>query len=348
MARVFRIRECSSLYQAGLQIGKYAADTISVFLEDEIIKFILDYTSTPDGKSLLRAQIASCMSLFPQMSEEVRGIAEGADVAESIIWALSFMSEILAHAKHKDMEHCSDVIVRNAEGCVVHGHTEDWNASWKELMYWVVYVPQDGTSFKPIGGLVYPGQAIGFAITFTSTLWTTQNSLHPKCFDSKGIPIVAAVRNALNEDQYDATVSKLRSARVSLGACIQVVGRGGDACSIETAPCMEGRKRLLGRDRYDMLTHFNHYVIGDDIVPHHCGPTTHSRANAVNALGRLSGELDTLRAISIPGMTYNSTTMVTVVTTQQENGFRVKVWTSGSAISCAPDLEFTSSEYLTP
>ncbi len=347
MSRVFRIRECS-IYQAGLRLGEHAADLIHAFLKDETIKSLLDYTSELDGELLLHAQIASCTRCFPQLSEEVRGIAEGANVAESVIWSLSFMSEILAHAKCQKAEHCSDVIVRNAEGCVVHGHTEDWNASWKELMYWVVYAPHDGASFKPIGGLVYPGQAIGFAITFTSTLWTTQNSLHPKCFDSEGTPIVAAVRIALNEDQYDAAVSKLCSARVTLGACIQVVGHGGDTCSIETAPCVEGRKRLLGRDRYDMLTHFNHYVIGDDIVPHHCGPTTHSRANAVNALGRLSGELDALRAISIPGMTYNSTTMVTTVTTQQEDGFGVKVWTSGSATSCAPDLEFTSSEYLTP
>ena len=89
---------------------------------------------------------------------------------DNAIWSVNLLSELQFGLYG---EHCSDVLVRVHEtGAVLSGHNEDWTKDWTPYLYWVVYNTMPGATFRSVGGLCYPGQAPGFAVTFTRSVLT--------------------------------------------------------------------------------------------------------------------------------------------------------------------------------
>ena len=220
---VHHLPATSDLRNAGRFHGTAAARAIHAFLSTKEIASLIAFAGD-GGKAILNNLRAASMKCTPWLEAEIEGIAEGAGVEVLAIWCVTLLSELQhaqlaagSSAKKWTPGHCSDVMSRCADGGVLLGHNEDWTPEWANLMYWVVYHPAEGASFDPIGGLVYPGQPPGFAVTFSSTVWTSQNGLFPRAQCTSGVCIIAVVRRALREASAASVAEQIRRAGQALG-----------------------------------------------------------------------------------------------------------------------------------
>lgn len=248
-AAVHCLPPASDLRTAGQLHGAAAATQINAFLRTKEIASLLAFARSPGGVAVFSSLRTASVECAPWLEAEVEGIAAGAEVEVDAIWCVTLLSELqhaqLSTAGSGSAEkwtpgHCSDVMSRRADGAVLLGHNEDWTPEWAELMYWVVYRPAAGASFGPIGALVYPGQPPGFAVTFTPTVWTSQNGLFPSAQSVSACGIVAVVRRALCDaaDAQDAARLIGQSGQ-ALGMSVNVVSIGGEgrafAANVEVA-----------------------------------------------------------------------------------------------------------------
>ena len=263
------------LHTAGYLHGQRAVSEILDFMRTDEVASLLNFTRTPAGKRILHSLRAATTESVPWLAEEIAGISEGAGLTDYHLddfWAVNLISELEAAMQQSAVparrgDHCSDVMVRRGSdagalnGSVLLGHNEDWSAAFRPLMYWVVYNAAPGAQFAPLGGLVYPGQAPGFAVTFTPSVWTTQNSLFPHGLNTSGVCVVGAVRAALKAADSAAAVAEgISKPGQAYGMSVQVVGphvHGTTfAANVEVAGAV-GRAAVavLGCN----LTHFNGY-----------------------------------------------------------------------------------------
>lgn len=246
------------LSQAGHLHGQLAAERIHAFFQTAEISKLLNFTRSQAGSAVLDDLRSRALEHTPFLGEEISGIAAGAGVAVDDIWAVNMISELEA-ANSVYGSHCSDVLGRSPGGDVWAAHTEDWSMDFKPLMYFVVYNSAPGASFRPVGGLVYPGQVPGFAVAFTPSVWTTSNSLFPTGMDRKGLTVVSVARHALEAEDAEEVARRYLVPGQALGMNTQVVAaRAGSvfAADVETAGAANV-SRLTAIEAN--ATHFNNY-----------------------------------------------------------------------------------------
>lgn len=268
----YRLPAASDLRTAGQLHGAAAAEQILAFLHTKEIASLVAFASSDSGSVALDKLRSASLECAPWLAAEIEGIADGAGVDVVAIWCVTLLSELQhaqlaagSSAKKWRPGHCSDVISRCADRTVLLGHNEDWTPEWASLMYWVVYRPANGASFDPIGGLVYPGQPPGFAVTFTPTVWSSQNGLFPRAQAAHGYGIVAVVRQALREARAESVAELISRAGQALGMSVNVVqiGGAGDAAfaaNVEVAgSANRSSVNRLAEAELAQLCHFNRY-----------------------------------------------------------------------------------------
>lgn len=263
-----------TLREAGRLHGQRAREGIFAFQRTAEIARLLNFTRTPAGLAALEPLRRRALEAVPLLGEELAGVAEGAGAALDDVWAVNLISELEAlqpegflgrRLSFQGDGHCSDVMGRDEKGEVWHGHTEDWSMDFKPLLYIVVYNALPGASFRPFGGLVYPGQAPGFAPSFTPALWSTSNSLFPKGVNASGTATIAVARAALEEagDDAAAFAGRYNITGQSYGMNMQVVANapgGAFAAVVESAGFAN---KVYFKTVGENHTHFNNYKFLD-------------------------------------------------------------------------------------
>ena len=271
--QVYNLPPVSSFFQAGFLHGGKAKDRIQAFLATEEVSRLINFVNTTDGMRVLSSLKKQATRFTPWLVKELSGIAQGSDTSVEHIWAVNLLSELQAampSGKELPDGHCSDVFARSNNGEVWHGHNEDWSLEFKPLLYFVVYNTHDATIFPPVGGLVYPGQAPGFAVTFTPTLWTTQNSLFPKGLNENGKCVISILREALvsagNTTNTDDLAHQLAAKGQAYGMSTNVVTRSGIArrklpiaFNVEVAGALNRSSVTTLPSLGSNMTHFNNY-----------------------------------------------------------------------------------------
>lgn len=293
VVQVYNLPPVSSNHEAGYLHGQKAKSRIRAFLSTTEISRVINFTNTAHGMDVLSALKKHAALFSPWLEKEVAGIAQGAETSVNNIWAVNLLSEleavmpsgqVLVSELEKSDGHCSDVFARSGNGEVWHGHNEDWSLEFRPLLYVVVYNSLDAKTFPPVGGLVYPGQTPGFAITFTPTLWTTQNSLFPKGLNSNGKCVVATMREALvaagNSRNIDPLTRRLAAPGQAYGMSINGVARKGrgaharkfpmphqlaTAFNVEVAGALNRSRVTTLASLGSNMTHFNNYKFMHDI-----------------------------------------------------------------------------------
>ena len=276
--QVYNLPPVSSVSEAGFLHGQQAKNRIRAFLATSEVSSLIKFTNTKHGTQILSSLKNHAARFSPWLEKEISGIAQGSGTSIEHIWAVNLISELeaaMSSGKARPDGHCSDVFARSNTGSLWLGHNEDWSLEFKPLLYVVIYNSHNPTIFPPVGGLVYPGQAPGFAITFTPTLWTTQNSLFPKGVNINGSCVIATVREALIAAGASTNIStlthRLAAGGQAYGMSTNVVTRpemlngssksdnSAAAANVEVAGAFNRSRVTFLSSLGSNMTHFNNY-----------------------------------------------------------------------------------------
>jgi isopenicillin-N N-acyltransferase-like protein len=189
---------------------------------------------------------------FPEFVEEIRGIAEGANVPFEEVWTLNCY-EGLPHASQQ-VWGCTSIAVRDdqtASGHVLLAHNEDWNSVDKDNVYLVRAFPDDGPQFI---GMTYGPLLVNIGLN-AEGIGIAIDSVYPT--DGRvGVPRILCSRAVLNArtigQAIRACVPKLRAG----GYGYMLADPNGEIYSVETSATTHDI--IYGEDGW--LVHTNHYL----------------------------------------------------------------------------------------
>jgi isopenicillin-N N-acyltransferase-like protein len=189
---------------------------------------------------------------YPQHVDEMRGIAEGANVPFDDIVVLNVMEAVTMDALH--LTRCTSFAVNErltADGHVLAAHNEDWVPEDENDVYVISATPVDEPPFLAItyGGLL---PNVGFNAYGIAQLI---DSVYPN--DSRiGIPRLVLARAVLASRRISGAIGRTLISRRAAGYNHLLVHESGEMYSVEVS----SRKFniLHGTDGY--IVHTNHYL----------------------------------------------------------------------------------------
>ena len=216
--------KATSLYSAGYQIGTLAATQINQWFQLDEFKATLAFVQDGNGAAAFAALKRDNTIAFPALVEEMKGMAVGARVPLDNIWVSNLIPELesLMPSQIKT-DHCTDIYAHDTNGHYIQGHNEDWSVAVKPLWYFVHLEPLAGANFTQCAGMSYPGTILGYAATWNTYMYSTQNTLFPKTTRSSGL--------ACTFVQRQATCGIGRSETTTLAQSIERLHTGGWAAS---------------------------------------------------------------------------------------------------------------------
>ena len=189
---------------------------------------------------------------YPQYGDELRGIAEGANVAFDDVLALNTMEAVTMDALH--LTRCTSFAVneqRTADGHILAAHTEDWIPEDEDDVFVVLVKPNDEAPFLAMtyGGLL---PNVGFNANGIAQLIDT---VYPS--DSRiGIPRLVVARAVLAAKRISGAIGRALVAHRAAGYNHLLAHESGEMYSIEVSAT---RFEILhGTDGF--IVHTNHYL----------------------------------------------------------------------------------------
>ena len=190
--------------------------------------------------------------ILPHFVEELRGLAEGANVSFEDVWTLNCY-EGLAYSR-QEVWGCTSVAICNdhtANGHVLLAHNEDWNSMDRENVYLVYAEPDDGPAFI---GMTYGPLLVNIGLN-AEGIGVAIDSVYPT--DVRvGVPRVLCSRAVLNActigEAIRACVPKLRAG----GYNYLLADSNGELYNVETSAT--AHEILYGEEGW--LVHTNHYL----------------------------------------------------------------------------------------
>jgi isopenicillin-N N-acyltransferase-like protein len=189
---------------------------------------------------------------YPQYIDEMRGIADGANVTFDDVMVLNAMEAVTMDALH--LTRCTSFAVneeRTADGHVLAAHNEDWVPEDEDDIYVISAKPNDEPPFLAMtyGGLL---PNVGFNAYGIAQLI---DSVYPN--DSRiGIPRLVVARAVLASRRLSGAIGRTLVQHRAAGYNHLLVHESGEIYSVEVS----SRKFdiLHGTDGY--MVHTNHYL----------------------------------------------------------------------------------------
>jgi isopenicillin-N N-acyltransferase-like protein len=189
---------------------------------------------------------------FPEFVEEIRGIAEGANVPFIEVWTLNCYEGL--PESRQQVWGCTSIAVRDdrtADGHVLLAHNEDWNSVDREDVYLIRGRPNTGPSFI---GMTYGPllvniglNAEGIAVAIDSVYPTDGGVGVPRILSSRAVLKARTIGHAIR-----ACVPKLRAG----GYSYLLGDPNGELYCVETSATTHDL--MYGEDGW--LVHTNHYL----------------------------------------------------------------------------------------
>jgi len=189
---------------------------------------------------------------YPQYVDEMRGIAEGANVTFDDVMVVNAMEAVTMDALH--LTRCTSFAVnetRTADGHVLAAHNEDWVPEDENDVYVVSAHPADEPPFLAMtyGGLL---PNVGFNAYGIAQLI---DSVYPN--DSRiGIPRLVVARAVLASRRISGALGRTLISHRAAGYNHLIVHESGEMYSVEVSA--RRFEILHGTDGY--LAHTNHYL----------------------------------------------------------------------------------------
>jgi isopenicillin-N N-acyltransferase like protein len=199
----------------------------------------------------------------PVYLDEIRGIAEGADVEEADVLAINVRTEVMFAAKARAAEHrvgeCSAFAVtpgRSADGHTLIGQNWDWLLHSADTVVVVEARQHDRPDYVTVveaGLLAKTGMNSSGIGLVTNALVSADDRGDP------GVPYHFALRAILDAETISDAYAVLQRARRSSSANYLIAHRDGQAVNIEGAPGDFSALFLTFPDD-GLLLHTNHFA----------------------------------------------------------------------------------------
>jgi len=223
----------SSLYDAGRQHGFLARQRIQGwFALGEMQAAFAFVAHQPEIFNALKQRNSAA---FPELVEELHGVADGADVSLDQIWVANLLSELESlMGQKRSAEHCSDIFAAQSPSRFFHGHNEDWPFdSVKDYWYFLAYRASPGTvhamgsqsQVPDCAGFVYPGTLLGFAPTWNRYgIYSTMNSVFINDSVPDGLSVSFVGRSGICKSRsLNEAVASMSLSGWSLGTSVNIV-----------------------------------------------------------------------------------------------------------------------------
>lgn len=246
--------------ERGRQYGRQARDRIR--------RSIALYGAAAGGDATKIRALAS--SFLPQIEafepahlDEIRGIAEGAEVELADIALINARTEILRMmtappkiaAPEKDPDGCTGAVIlpeAAADGRLLHGQNWDWRRECADIGIVLRIRRDDGPdilTFTEAGGLARSGfNAAGIAVT-ANYLSSDRD------YTQKGVPLYLVRRKLLEQDHLALALRTVYCTPKSASNNLMVSHASGFAVDIECAP----DESFLVQPEGGLLVHANHF-----------------------------------------------------------------------------------------
>jgi len=242
--------------EMGCQIGEARREQIQHSIANAHILIDQSYPQlelTWNGAQIqARKYLPFAEERYPQYVDELRGIAEGANILFDDIVVLNAMEAVTMDALH--LTRCTSFAVneqRTADGHVLVAHNEDWIPEDEDDVYVILAKPRNEPPFLAMtyGGLL---PNVGFNANGIAQLI---DSVYPT--DSRiGIPRLVVARAVLSSRRISGAIGRALVPQRAAGYNHLIAHESGEMYSIEVS----SRKFeiLHGTDGY--LVHTNHYL----------------------------------------------------------------------------------------
>ena len=230
----YLIMNPKSNFDAGFQHGKLAKNKIQEYfnISYEMKQLRMFVTKSVEGKHVFDKLINTNKLHFPDLFEEMEGIARGASVDIKDVWIMNLLQEISgAHSDYaftpKKMK-CSDIYFKYTENNtehIVHGHNEDWSDELKPYGYFLSFQFTSNeieklSSVKPIAGFTYPGVILGQVTSFNKKgMYFAINALFPYPLNPVGRALGFVSRRTIETNN----IEELTKGNVTYGMSVNVV-----------------------------------------------------------------------------------------------------------------------------
>ena len=242
--------------EMGCQIGEAQREQVQHSIENAHLLIEQSYSTlelTWGGATIQsRKYLPFAEERYPQYVDEMRGMADGANVTFDDIMTLNAMEALTMDALH--LTRCTSFAVneeRTADGHVLLGHNEDWIPEDENDVYVISAKPRDEPPFLAMtyGGLL---ANVGFNAYGIAQLI---DSVYPN--DSRiGIPRLVVSRAILASRRLSGAIGRSLISHRAAGYNHLLVHDSGEIYSVEVS----SRKFdiLHGTDGY--MVHTNHYL----------------------------------------------------------------------------------------
>lgn len=250
------IEVSGSHHEMGRQIGEAAREKIQHSIANAQVLIEAAYDTlelTWEGAKIQsRKYLPFAEERYPQYVDEMRGIAEGANVSFDEVVTLNSMEAVTTDALH--LTRCTSMAVneeRTADGHVLAAHNEDWVPEDENDTLVISAKPDKEPPFLSMtyGGLI---PNVGFNAYGIAQLI---DSVYPS--DSRiGIPRLVVARAVLASRRISGAIGRTLVPHRAAGYNHLLVHESGELYSIEVS----ARKFeiLYGLDGY--MVHTNHYL----------------------------------------------------------------------------------------
>src|SRR3990172_281880 len=242
--------------QMGQQIGEGASLQVKHSIENARVLLEAAYPKLNLTWDRARIQASKYMpfasEFYPNYVEELKGIAEGANVPFDDLSILNAMEAVTSDALHLDR--CTSMAVngdRTANGHVLAAHNEDWIPADEPDVYLVHAIPDKEPPYLAMnyGGLL---PNIGLNAYGIAQMC---DSVYPN--DSRiGTPRTVVSRAVLASKTPDEAIRHTLSAQRAAGYNHLMVHESGELYSVEVSA--RRFSILYGADGY--IIHTNHYL----------------------------------------------------------------------------------------
>ena len=243
--------------EMGRQIGEACRPQVQHSIENARLLIDQSYSQLeltwPGAQIQARKYLPFAEERYPQYVEEMRGIAEGANISFADVLTLNTMEAVTTDALH--LTRCTSFAVNEeftADGHVLAAHNEDWIPEDEDDVYVVSACPS--TEEPPYLAMTYGGLLpnVGFNAYGIAQLI---DSVYPT--DSRiGIPRLFVARALLGARRISGAIGRALVTHRAAGYNHLVVHESGEMYSIEVSA--RRFEILHGTDGH--LVHTNHYL----------------------------------------------------------------------------------------
>jgi len=146
-----------SYREIGYQVGRVFSKNIKEIINrrSEWHSGLINILKSGAGRKLSDKLLELSQNHFPNVVEEIKGVADGAGIHFDYIWAINIKSEL--GAVKKEPPGCSSIFVKDDKNMWLF-HNEDGHTAYKDIMFTIKVTPPSGVSYI---SMVYPGTITG-------------------------------------------------------------------------------------------------------------------------------------------------------------------------------------------